>query len=105
MKKTVLTLTILLFSVSTSNATVWGHASCGTFLTRCEQSKMHLTCEGGTFYALGVISAHSTNFDQNMKGKFNNFDNIKYALIKYCRANPLKDTYDGAVDIFDQLRN
>ena len=105
MKKIFLILSILLFSVPVSKATVWGHFDCGVFLSKCEQSKTDPTCEGGTFYTLGVISAHSTNFDQNMKGKFNNFDNVKYALIKYCKANPFSDTYDAAVDIFDQLRN
>ena len=104
MKKIIFTLTAALFSVSISNATVYGFLECGTFLSDCDQSKTNINCQTQTFYALGVISAHSTNFDQNMSGKFNNFDNVKYALIKYCRANPFKDTYDGAVDIFDQLR-
>ena len=51
---------------------------------------------------MGVISALAVKSSTELSN-FNNSDNIKYALKKFCRNNPLQDTYDGAVNIFYQL--
>ena len=53
---------------------------------------------------MGYISAQT--YKNNIWISKNTFsrENIKYALIKYCRNNPLKDTHDASEDIFNQLQ-
>ena len=105
MKKIFITFAILLFSISTVNAgTVYGYLPCGTFLNDCEQSKLNIDCQTQTYFALGYISAYAAQDDVTFSNGIFNSDNIKYALIKYCRENPLKDTHLGAVNIFYQMK-
>jgi hypothetical protein len=55
------------------------------------------------FFVLGVMSGISTEKEIPLEGSWEQQD-IKYALIKYFRNNPLKDSYYAAVDIIKQLR-
>jgi len=48
-------------------------------------------------YSTGRNLETSTNLD-DFDG-----DSIYYAMIKYCRENPLKDTVDGADSIYSKL--
>jgi len=106
MKKLILIFITLLLSVTISKAddvNVLGLIECGTFLSSCNKNDLAVDCQTQTFYAMGVISGQSVQSNTNLSN-FNNADNIKYALIKYCKNNPLKDTYDGADYIFMQLQ-
>ena len=38
-------------------------------------------------------------------GQFIDINSIKYALIKYCKENPLRQTVDGTMHILEELRN
>jgi hypothetical protein len=109
MKKLTLTFLIIFFTL-TSNV-VWsdetnlsGYQSCGNFLDACDENKLHINCQTQTFWTLGYVS--SKLYSQNIwiSSIAFNQDSFKYALIKFCRQNPLKDTHDGAEDIFNQLR-
>ena len=101
MKK--LLLLALLFSVSIANADISGYLRCGTFLSGCDKSKLNIDCQAQTFFALGYISALSWEAGITFGEIIFNKDNIKYALINYCKANPLSDTHEGAEDIYKQL--
>ena len=79
-----------------------GHIGCGKFLSYCDKSKLSLKCQTQTFYVEGYFSGVSWEYSIPVRN-FNQ-DNIKYALIKFCRNNPLKDTADGAQNILNQLK-
>ena len=103
MKKLTIILLTFLFSLSAANATVYGHLGCGKIVSACNKSDLNIDCQTQTFFVLGVLSGISTELETPLKGSWEQ-EEIKYALIKYCRNNPLKDSYDAAVDIFKQLR-
>ncbi|MDA9357496.1 hypothetical protein N9R34_01355 [Candidatus Thioglobus sp.] len=105
MKRLTTTLLIFLFSISSANAgTVIGYLTCGSFLDSCDKSKNDIDCWTQTYFALGYISANAVAIDISLSDNAIDRDNIKYALIKYCRANPFKDTHLGAVSIFNQIK-
>ena len=79
-----------------------GHLDCGRFLSGCDESKLNINCQTQTFYVEGYLSGVS--WEQNIRIEEYEQDSIKYALIKYCRENPLKDTHDGAISILQQLK-
>ena len=89
--------------MSVAKANVFGGLGCGQFLSSCNSGDLTIDCQTQTFYAMGVISALAVE-SQTKLPNFNNQDNIKYALKQFCRNNPLKDTYDGAYNIFFQLQ-
>ena len=78
-----------------------GADNCGDFLAACDKSKLHADRQLQTWWAMGFISAASGAFDTPIQ----DFDDngTKYSLIKYCRENPLKRTYDGAMLIYLKL--
>ena len=78
-----------------------GHLDCGRFLNSCDGDKLNIDCQTQTFFAMGYLSGVS--WEKSIRLKKYNQDNIKYALIKFCRENPLKDTHDGAVFILQEL--
>ena len=103
MKKLTIVLLTCLFSASAAKATVYGHLGCGKILSGCNKSELNIDCQAQTFFVLGVMSGISTENEMRLKDNLDR-DNIQYALIKYCRNNPLKDSYDAAIDIFWQIQ-
>ena len=103
MKKLIIALLICLFSVSAAKATVYGHLGCGKIISGCNKSENNIDCQAQTAFVLGVLSGVSTELEMRLKDNLDQ-TSIKYALIKYCKSNPLKDSYDAAIDIFKQLR-
>ena len=107
MKKQLITLILIsLFATSSSYAgTVLGHLSCGKLSTACDKSKLNIDCQVQTFFVLGYMSALSwegKGKDRLSDSVFNR-DNVQYALIKYCKANPFSDTHEAAEDLFNQI--
>ena len=108
MKKLLVLLFSLLFlsspSVFAEDTNLSGYIMCGTFLDACDISKLNIDCQAQTFWTLGYIS--NQTYKQNIYISQNVFNqnNVKYALIKYCKENPFKDTHDGAENIFSQLQ-
>ena len=92
--------------ISHSNAeemySVRAYLPCGEFLTACDESTVN--CQAQEMWALGYISALSWSKNISYSEYVFNADNVKYALIKYCKANPFSDTHEGAEDIFTQLQ-
>ena len=82
-----------------------GFLSCGTFLSECEQDiNNNVNCYSQAVFAMGFISGASVVAKIPIE-PFNDENSIKYALIKYCKENPLKTTVYGAISILDNLRN
>ena len=105
MKRLTTSLLIFLFSISSANAgTVSGYLTCGSFLDSCDKSKSDIDCWTQTYFAMGYISANAVEEDVSLSDDVFSTDNVKYALIKYCRANSFKDTHLGAVSIFNQIK-
>ena len=74
---------------------------CGKFLEYCRNDTLELNCQTQTFFALGYMSALSWEIERSeFSSEVFHRDNIKYSLINYCKKNPLKDTHDGAIDVF-----
>ncbi len=100
-------LIFIIFSLYTSvvfgekRTGVKGHLSCGEFLSSCDESKLDIDCQVQTFFAQGYLSAVS--WENSTPIEEYNQDSIKYALIKFCRENPFKDTHDGAISILQEL--
>ena len=108
--KKLFQLLILLFFItsnvisSAEDTNLSGYSLCGKFLSACEISKSGMNCESATSWAMGYISAKTYENDIYISKNTFDFENIKYALIKYCKDNPLKDTHDASEDIFNQLK-
>jgi len=94
----------LLPSISYAEKSVWsiGWDDCGSFLAYCEKSKININCEAQTRFVMGYISGISVE-SSIFVDQFSH-DGIKYALIKFCQNNPLRDTSDGAGNILGQLK-
>ena len=106
MKKLFFTV-LLFFTASIVNAgqiNAIGYLSCGNFLSYCEKSKLDLDCQAQTKWAQGYISGVSWESDITFDGNTADQDNVKYALIKYCRENPLKDIRSASENIFKQIK-
>ena len=109
MKKLILIFIILFSSrVYAIDALVKGRLDCGSFLSGCDSSLLQIDCQSQTIWAEGVITGLNiaNTALENRKshvGKDVSSDTIKHAIIKYCRDNPLKDTMDATLDIYNQL--
>ena len=110
MKKLLLSFLFIIISL-TSNIAWTGdttnlsnYNTCGKFLKSCDLSKTGINCIADTFWALGYISAKTYSEGIYVSKNVFSVESIKYALIKYCRDNPLKDTHDASEDIFNQLK-
>ena len=59
------------------------------------------------FYITGYISGYNRSKNsiiaQGMKG--NEYDSLVWALIKFCKENPLKDLEDASFDVMTQVRD
>ena len=106
MKKQLITLILvsLFVTISSYAGTVNGHLSCGKLSTACDKSKLDIDCQVQTWFVMGYVSALSWEGNgKSLKSVFTH-DNVKYALIKYCKANPFSDTHEAAEDIFNQIK-
>ena len=97
------TLLLLPYTNAFSEKQMWviGHISCGQFLAACDRNKLHINCQAQTSWVMGWISGWSEMANTPIQ-EFST-DGTKYALIKYCKENPLKSTYLGAFHIWGKL--
>ena len=101
-KKLLLLLLISLFMTSSSYAyTILGGRACGEILSddrnNNKMDKLLLSV-----WLKGYITARnyelSRGIDTYIEG-----DSLYYAVIKFCRDNPLKDSDDAAINIYSNL--
>ena len=80
-----------------------GFIPCGAFLSECEKDMENINCVAQNSFTMGFISGASVIGGIPIE-PFDDRDSIKYALVKYCKENPLKSTVLGAIDILEQLK-
>ena len=78
-----------------------GVMSCGTIISHDREN--HKTTK---FYILGWIRGYITarNYENSNISNHIDADSIKYAVLKYCNDNPLKDLDDAAFNIYSQIK-
>jgi hypothetical protein len=86
---------------SKKDAWITGSVDCGVFLAGCDINKLHINCQAQAFWTQGFISGR-TDESNTFRRKIS-LDSMKYALIKYCRENPLNNTYEAARSIYKEL--
>ena len=106
--KKLLIIFVIIFSsrvYAEEGVYIFGHLNCGSFLSSCDRSLLAINCEAQTTWAQGVITGLNlaTFNGKSQVGEGVSPDTIKHALIKYCRDNPLRDTYAATVNIYLQL--
>ena len=79
-----------------------GHISCGSFLSACDSNLLDVDCQTQTFFAMGYLSSVMWENDIPLT-KFDS-DSVKYAMINFCRNNPLKSTLDGTWTVLEELK-
>jgi hypothetical protein len=102
MKKILPLLFTCLFMTSSSYAsTSLGPMPCGKVISSNDEGVDLLI-----YYNLGWIRGYisARNFENNRTIENIDADSIKYALIKYCKDNPLMYSDDAANSIYSQIR-
>ena len=96
-------LLLLPYTNAYSKKGIWvtGSVDCGNLLANCDRNKNGLFCVASTSWAERFISGR-THESKTLRGNIS-LDSMKYALIKYCRENPLNDTYGAAKSIYKEL--
>ena len=98
MKNLIILILFVLIPFS-SNAFTARDYACGKIL-KWEKNNNRLQKASIKGWLEGYI--HARNYENNSsKGKGVSIDSIYYALIKYCRENPLEYSNDGAIYIYD----
>tara|TARA_B100001559_G_C16076839_1_gene428435 strand:+ start:169 stop:480 length:312 start_codon:yes stop_codon:yes gene_type:complete len=103
MKKLLVIMILgLLFSNSLHAYTVKGSVSCGTIISSYEKDAS-LTRGMMIAFVNGYFTGR--NYETNADvGKGTDNESRFYALLKYCRENPLKKNYHGAEHIYNKLK-
>jgi len=103
MKKILGIVVLTLLISSTAQAyLIRGKVDCGTIL-RLSKDNPILTDGMMTAYVNGYITGRNYETDK-MVGEGVSNDSIYYAVLKYCKDNPLKDNGDAAEHIFQELK-
>ena len=103
MKKQFLLFILISLFITNSNyaATVTGFYNCGKILAMVENGnlvfKPNLVGWFMGFYSgANWVDNYSTDNPPDE-------DSIYYAIVKYCEENPLKDTADATVEVYNKL--
>ena len=75
---------------------------CGDLLNAVD-SKNEAAKEQSYSYIMGYITGKNDAY-VSTRGKNNSMDDLFYALVKFCRDNPLKDQWDGAREVYNNLK-
>ena len=89
------------FSFAEKSIWISGALECGKLLASCDKGKLDIDCQTQTFFVLGYLTGKSVGASIEYTSK--DQDSVKYAMIKYCRENPLQDTFTFAEDLFRTL--
>ena len=97
----LLILTSLFISSSSYAYTVAGAAKCGGLLS-LENDGNSFTKSGTPLWVKGYITGRNYELDRSMNN-LPDSDSLYYAVIKFCRDNPLKDIDDAARSIYSKI--
>ena len=82
--------------------TIKGSVSCGTIISSYD-SEPALTNGMMTAFINGYFTGRNYEIDGDVGSGIDN-DSMFFALLKYCRENPLKKNYHAAEHIFQKLK-
>jgi hypothetical protein len=104
MKKYIILFILLTgFSITSASyaASTAGYYNCGQILSMIDEDNPLVKRVMITWY-LGFYSGRNweTGYEED---NFPDGDSIYYATVKYCKENPLKDSFDASVDIYNKL--
>ena len=97
----LLILTSLIMTNPSYAYKVLGSRSCGDLLSS-DRDSHDFTKFGVSLWMKGYITGRNYELDRgvdNIDG-----DSLYYAVIKFCRDNPLKDNDDAAIHIYSNLK-
>jgi len=101
-KQLLLLLLVSLFMTSSSFAyTILGTRSCGDLLSS-DRDNDQLTELTVGIWMKGYITARNYELSRGVDNI--DSDSLYYAVIKFCRDNPLKDNDDAAIHIYSNLK-
>ena len=103
MKKFLAALVMSLFLTNFAYSyTAKGVVSCGTIISKEKEAPL-ITKGMMTAYLNGYITGRNYETNESV-GKGVDNDSIFYAILKYCRDNPLKKNLDAAEYIYKKLK-
>ena len=105
MKKLLILLfsLFLLSSPSVFSATTIGGYSCGQLLQYDKNN--NITAKNVVInWFNGFISGMNFAVDKNLVNKIPDHESVYYAIVKYCKDNPLSDTQHASIDIYFTLK-
>ncbi len=92
------------FQSSAIAYTVLNAAPCGEIISKQDSQATKQQIE---YYITGYISGYNRSKNsfiaQGMK--VSEFDSLYWAIIKFCKENPLKDLEDASFDVMSQVRD
>jgi hypothetical protein len=104
MKKFILVLIMTLFATSSiAGYRAQGFYSCGKVLNWSKENDEIAEMLISQWF-LGYYTARNY-VDQFMTDNPPDDVSVYYAILKYCRENPLKDTDDASIKLYQQLTN
>jgi hypothetical protein len=102
-KKILLIIFISLFMTNSIYAANFaGHYSCGKVITYDKDNNLYAK-ESIVSWFRGFYSGVNMvkGFEQNDYP--DDADSIYYAVVKFCKDNPLKDSADASIDIYNEI--
>ena len=97
----LLILTSLIMTNPSYAYKVLGSRSCGDLLSS-DRDSHDFTKFGVSLWMKGYITAR--NYSENKSTVKIDVDSLYYAVIKFCRENPLKDNDDAAIHVYSNLK-
>ena len=104
MKKFLVVVVLFIFQTSTNASYIALNASpCGEIISKQDSKSVKQQVE---YYITGYITGYNRSKGLSIaKGmQPNEYDSLYWAIIKFCKENPLKDLDDASFNILSQLR-
>ena len=98
----ILILTSLFITSSSYAYSVVGNQSCGSIITFDKEGNLY-TKTGSIQWVRGYITGRNYEFDRNLVNRVPDPDSLYYAVVKFCKDNPLKGVNDAAIYIYSTL--
>ena len=98
-------MVLCVFFQSSANAyTVLNAAPCGEILSKQDAQVAKHQIE---YYITGYITGYNRSKNSFIAKdmKVSEFDSLYWAIIKFCKENPLKDLEDASFDVMSQVRD
>ena len=108
MIKIFITLMLLIQYANASEVNGYSH-KCGDLLNGVDSNNVAAIGQTKSYimgYITGINDGNFTSYGDtrfSLRGEDNSADDLFYALVKFCRDNPLQDSWDGARDIYKKL--